>query len=186
MSNFKKYTKSTQVNPPKMLFLELGCVPFRELIKKRRISFLHYILNENQDSMMYKFLQSQLKNKRPRDWITLVLKDIDDLKQNISLEELKEIKKPTLKKNLNKTVLEEAFERLNKMKENHSKVRHIKHYKLEMQKYLKSSKLIMKQEEAQTVFSLRCRMTDVKINYKGSYETLHVKFVKKKMSHKNI
>ena len=49
---------------------------------------------------------------------------------------------------------------------------HIKHYKLEMQKYQKSSKLKMKQEEAQTVFSLRCRMADVKNNYKGSYETL--------------
>ena len=172
--------RAPKSTPKEMLFLELGCVPFRELIKKRRISFLHYILNENQDSMMYKFLQSQLKNKRPRDWITLVLKDMDDLKLNLSLEELKETKKPKLKKILNKTVLEEAFERLNKMKENHSKVMHIKHYKLEMQKYLKSSKLKMKQEEAQTVFSLRCRMTDVKNNYKGSYETYACEVCKEK------
>jgi hypothetical protein len=40
-----------------------------------------------------------------------------------------------------------------------------------MQKYLKSSNLKMKKEEAQTVFSLRCRITDVKNIYKGSYET---------------
>ena len=123
--------RAPKSTPKEMLFLELGCVPFRELIKKRRISFLHYILNENQDSMMYTFLQSQLKNKRPRDWITLVLKDMDDLKLNLSLEELKETKKNKLKNILNKTVLEEAFERLNKMKENHSKVMHIKHYKLQ-------------------------------------------------------
>jgi hypothetical protein len=66
------------------------------------------------------------------------------------------------------------------MKENHSKVMHIKHYKLEMQKYLKSSKLKMKQGEAQTVFILRCRMTDAKYNYKGSYETYACEVCKEK------
>ena len=49
--------------PVEMLYLELGCIPFRELIRKRRISFLHYILNQDQDSMLYKFLMTQLKTE---------------------------------------------------------------------------------------------------------------------------
>ena len=40
-----------------------------------------------------------------------------------------------------------------------------------MQKYLKASQYNIKQEEAQMIFNLRSRMTEVKINYRGSYET---------------
>ena len=121
--------------PKEMLFLEMGVVPFRELLIKRRISFLHQILNEDKDSMMHRFLQTQLKNMRPKDWITQVLKDIN---LNASLEEIKVMKKSELKKILKKLVSDTAFERLQKLKENHSKIMNVKHYKLEMQKYLKA------------------------------------------------
>ena len=62
-----------------MLFLELGCVPFRELIRKRRILFLHYILNEDPNSMMYRFLMTQMKNRKQKDWIYIVSNDFSDL-----------------------------------------------------------------------------------------------------------
>ena len=39
-----------------------------------------------------------------------------------------------------------------------------------MQKYLLPNDLKMKQEESQLIFKLRCRVTDVKTNMKGSYE----------------
>ena len=68
-----KVPKST---PKEMLYLELGCVPFRQLIQKRRILFLHYILNESNESLMYRFLQSQILNRKKKDWITQVLTDI--------------------------------------------------------------------------------------------------------------
>ena len=108
--------------PKEMLFLEMGVVPFRELLIKRRISFLHQILNEDKDSMMHRFLQTQLKNMRPKDWITQVRKDIKDINLIASLEEIKVMKKSELKKILKKLVSDTAFERLQKLKENHSKV----------------------------------------------------------------
>ena len=66
LSRLMKAPRST---PKEMLFLELGCIPFRQLIRKRRILFLHYLLNESLDSMMYKFLDAQLKTKKKKDWI---------------------------------------------------------------------------------------------------------------------
>ena len=36
-----------RATPKEMLYLELGCTPFRELIIKRRILFLHYIISQN-------------------------------------------------------------------------------------------------------------------------------------------
>ena len=32
--------------PKEMLYLETGCVPFGELIRERRLRFLHYLLNK--------------------------------------------------------------------------------------------------------------------------------------------
>ena len=46
---------------------------------------MHHILNEDKDSLKFKFLQTQLRKKSPKDWITQVFKDIMDLKLNLSL-----------------------------------------------------------------------------------------------------
>ena len=48
------------------------------------------------------------------------------------------------------------------IKANHSKVKSIKHKNLEMQKYLKSSELKNKKDEAQEKFKLKCRVTEEK------------------------
>ena len=133
--------------------------------------FLHYLLNESPDSMVYKFLDVQLKTKKKKDWIYQVLGDIEDLKLNMSLEELKTIKKSKLKSILKKAVEDKTFEDLQKTKETHSKVNKIQHNKLEMQRYLKPNNLKIRKEEAQTIFKLRSRVTDVKTNYKGKYDT---------------
>ena len=52
---------------------------FRHIIKQRRLGFLHYILNENSESMMYRFLQAQLKNRTIRDWASKVMEDLKSL-----------------------------------------------------------------------------------------------------------
>ena len=49
--------------PKEMIYLELGCIPLRYIIKKRRILFLHYILNQDPNSMLFKFLMTQIKIK---------------------------------------------------------------------------------------------------------------------------
>ena len=52
----RQILRSPKTTPKEMLFLELGCIPLRELIRKRRILFLQYIVKESPQSMMYKFL----------------------------------------------------------------------------------------------------------------------------------
>ena len=53
--------------PKEMLFLELGVVPFREIIRKRRLSFLYYILHERRDSMIKEVFETQRKDSTPKD-----------------------------------------------------------------------------------------------------------------------
>ena len=53
--------KAPRSTPKEIIYLELGCVPLRELLMKRRILFLHYIMNQNENSMIQKFFKTQLK-----------------------------------------------------------------------------------------------------------------------------
>ena len=55
--------KAPKSTSKEMLFLELGCLPLRDMIKKRRLSFLQYILQEEETSMIYRFLEAQLKQR---------------------------------------------------------------------------------------------------------------------------
>ena len=147
-----------------MKHLELGVVLVRFQIMKRKLGFVQYILKQIKDSMIFKFHQTQLEKKGPKDWITQVLKDMEDLRINLSLDDIKELKKSDLKNIVNKAVMDKAYEELTTLKECHFKVMKVKHFKLEMQKYLKSNPIKISQEEAQMIFKLRNRVTDVKIN----------------------
>ena len=162
--------KAPRSTPKEMFFLELGCVPIRELIIKRRIMFLHYIINQSENSMIYKFFKTQLKTKRTKDWVSSVLKDLEDLKIEKTIEEIKNTKKITLKRMINKAITEKAFNRLIGIKENHSKVRHLEYAEFKMQNYLKPSKIKIKQCEIQTIFQMRSRVTNVKLNFRGKFE----------------
>ena len=85
--------KAPKSTPKEMLFLELGLVPFREIIRRRRLGFLHYILTEEKDSMIFKFFESQRKNKTSKDWVTTVLEDMKKLNLDMSFEEIGNMKK---------------------------------------------------------------------------------------------
>ena len=75
--------------PKEMLYLELGCIPMRFTVMTRRIMFLHYILNEEQDSLINKVLQAQIKVPSKNDFILGVEEDLDDLETYLSLEDIK-------------------------------------------------------------------------------------------------
>ena len=60
----RKLMKAPKTTPKEMFFLELGCVPIRQVITEKRISFLHYILNQDSKSLIYNFFQSQLASRR--------------------------------------------------------------------------------------------------------------------------
>jgi hypothetical protein len=61
----------------------------------------------------------------------------------------------------------------------------LKNLKLEMQRYLKPNQLKMSKDEAITIFKMRSRVSEVKINYQEKYENLECDVMRKK-SHKNI
>ena len=152
-----------------MLFLELGCIPLREIIRERRLGFLHYILNEDEESMVNKFFKSQLKNKTKKDWVNSVLDDLESLGlADLSWEHIRSMKKGIFMNMVKEKIELKAFENLQKKKKSHSKAKQLNHNAIKMQKYLQANQTNIKREEAQLIFQLRCKVTEVKVNLKGS------------------
>ena len=89
------------------------------------------------------------------------------------------MRKTRLKIIVNQAIKEKTFRDLVKKKESHSKVMNIRHERLEMQGYMKPNNLKMKIEEVQEIFKMRCRVTDVKTNYKAKYESFECEACKK-------
>ena len=114
---------------------------------------------------------TQIKTSKKKDWIVQVMADLKELNLGEDLEQIRKIKRLKFKDILDKRIIKQAFQDLENMKEAHSKVMNVKYKKFEMQKYLKACNLKIKQEEAQEIFRLRSRVSNVKMNFKANYDT---------------
>ena len=129
-----------------------------------------YILKQDQQSLIYKFFQSQKNHQTSKDWVTTVRKDLKELNMNTNFDEIQLMKKCEFKKMIKQNIEIEAKNDLNAKKLNHSKVRNLQHNNIGMQKYLKHGQTQISVEERQLIFKLRAKVTDVKMNFRGMYE----------------
>ena len=166
----RKILNAPRATPKEMLFLELGCMRLRDIIKQRRLLFLHYILNEPSESLVHSFLVAQMKTRNKKDWVTTVLIDLDELNIKLSFEEIKLMKKSSFQALVKTSINDYAFKNLEKLKLSHSKVEKVRHRTLQMRTYLSPNQIKATKEEKQLIFKLRCRVTDLKTNMKGIYE----------------
>ena len=52
-----------------MLCQEIGLIQYRDIKREKRL--LYYVLSEKEDSVMFKFLKSQMRKRTKRDLVTL-------------------------------------------------------------------------------------------------------------------
>ena len=183
----RQLLKAPKGTPKEMLYLELGCISFREMIRERRMGFLHYILNEDKKSMINRFFEAQVKNGNKKDWCKTVSEDLKYLDmENLDFEMIRRMKKARFMKEIKQSIQKKTLEKLQKEKESHSKVKEIKHKSIQMQKYLQPNNMKMLKEDAQLVFKLRCRVTGVKINMGGKYDNLECEACGLEEEHSNI
>ena len=89
----RKILQTSRGCPIIQLYLEIGQAPARFEIQKMRLLYLKYILDEEEDSILKKFLNLQFKEPVRRDWASTVMRDINELEINLSLEEIKNMTK---------------------------------------------------------------------------------------------
>ena len=99
------------------------------------------------------------------------MEDLEELELGLSFENIKVMKKSSFNNLVNKSIAEDAFKKLEKLKLSHSKVENVKHRMLQIRKYFLPSNTKATKDEIQLIFKLRSRMTETKTNYKGLYDT---------------
>ena len=78
-----------------------------------------------------------MKNRTSKDWATTIMNDLDELKMNISIEDIKKVKKGIIMKTLSSHI--NQLNHLSEKQESHSKMNNWSRSMLKMQKYLKSN-----------------------------------------------
>ena len=150
----------------------MNCIPIRFIIRSRRLNFLHCILHEEPNSLIFRFLQAQLDDPTENDWGTNVHDDLKRLEMYAELNDIREASFYTFESDIRKRIVKDALIYLNHEKASHSKVLHIVHSEMELQDYLSPSSGLVSLE-AKFIFMLRTRMLDIKSNYQGKYSNLN-------------
>ena len=57
---------------------ETGATPILNILKSRRLVFLHYILTRNPHEMLPRVFKTQLRNPSKGDWSKLIKRDMED------------------------------------------------------------------------------------------------------------
>ena len=151
--------------PKEMLYLELGVTPIRYIIMCRRLLFYQEILKQPNNSLMYKFYQTQHSNPTKNDWCLTVKSNMETLNIQKSESELKLISEFSFSELVKAAVKKESFQYLNSLKSGHSKVLHIQYDHLKMQDYFLTNKLSTQLKKF--TFLCRSRMLAVGANFKA-------------------
>ena len=157
---------SSQVSTPReALYLESGNIPIRYVLMSRRLNFLHYMLNEDEDSLIRSVLMAQIENPTSGDWITTALEDLKTLNIDLKLDEIQRSSKNNFKTLVKEKVRIKAFQYLLEIKDSHSKTSNLVYSALRLQDYLMPFSLLSIKEKS-FIFSARCRMVEVRCNFK--------------------
>ena len=75
--------------------------------------FLHYMLNEKKDSLINKFLHTQIDNPTKNDWIHTVREDLEKLEIGLDMETIRDLSKESFKRFVDKKLENLALDYLN-------------------------------------------------------------------------
>ena len=78
-------------------------------LMSRKLNFLHYILNEDEDSLIHKFFTAQCRNPVKGDWVMTVKEYLSDLDINMTFEQMKSMSKQSYKNMVKEKVRTASF-----------------------------------------------------------------------------
>ena len=150
-----------------MKYLDLGVVPVRFEIMKRKLGFLQYILKQNKESMIYKILKVTSETSAKNDFVYTRKKYLKTLDLDLSFEEIEKMTKFTFKKLLKAKINSAAFSYLEEQKNKQKKIKDILYSKLEMQEYLVDGD--RNNNISKVIYKARGMTLDIKTQKKWKY-----------------
>ena len=148
------------------LYLETGCLDIATVMKAKRVNYLHYLLKENEETMLYKFFKAQWTWPVRGDWTIQVKEDLEDFNIPSALDYLEGISSNSFKTLIKKRSKEYALEKFLKLKRKHSKLDNLYYSEMKLQEYLELKDF--KTEDAKVLLLWRLRMAKFGANFGDS------------------
>ena len=79
-ATLRDLVKTEQSAPRHLLYLELGIIPARYVIKQRKVMHLKHILMQDENTLMKKVFNAQVKSPSKGDWASEVFNILKELK----------------------------------------------------------------------------------------------------------
>ena len=155
--------------PRSILYLEVGEIPARFQIKRLMLNYLHYILQEDKNSLLSKFFHAQWANPITNDWVSNIQKVKTEINLNYSFEEIKVMKKTKYTRIVESKIRIAAFDYLKAKIKSKGKEINYGDY-LTCQNYLLPNQ-ILTFDEQKLIFAYRSRMNKLQYNYPGNQQT---------------
>ena len=155
------------LTPIELLYLELGLIPLSDLVKCRRILYLHNILARDENQLLSRFFKAQNGNLSKGDWSEIVKKDLSDFSLKFTFDQIKHMKYEKFKSIVKKACKIYTLNHLLLTKSSHRKGKNLEYSKIETKEYLLTNKITVSQ--AMLLFKIRSRMLEVKMNFKEKY-----------------
>ena len=152
-------------------YLELGIIPIRFEIMKRKIMFLQYILRQEKNSMVYKIFKAMEDNPIKNDFVYTCKKYLEILKINTNFEEIGKMSKFTLKQILREKTKFEALVYLKSQQMVQEKIKNIVYRDLKMQDYLFEGDRNLLVSKA--IYKARGQILDIKMHKRWKFDNLN-------------
>ena len=112
LSLLRKFLNVPYTVPAEAVYLELGCLNIETILKARRLVYLHYLLKQEESSMVYKVFITQWKYPATKnEWTEQVKIDLNDFGFSDDLSEIRTISANSFKNCVKKKAKEYAFYR---------------------------------------------------------------------------
>ena len=178
----RKIFKTAKGCPIIQLYLEVGQFPARFEIQKMRLLYLKYILEQDNESKLKKFLILQMNEPSRGDWASTCMNDLKMLDIDCSLEEIKIMTKNKFNRILKEKIKVSALKYL--LEKKGHKGKEIEYGSLQMAEYLQPFGNKLTVEEKRELFSIRNRMVDIPDNFpRGKTEFKCICGEQENMSH---
>ena len=161
-SFMRQLLKTSKGCPINQLYREVGQIPARFDIFKLRLFFLKYILNQEDKSLISKFLHLQLENPKRGDWVSSCVENLEDLDIQLSFSEIKNMSLSKYTSLVKRKCEESAYTYL--MKKRGKKGKEINYPAIQMSDYLLPNDELSIEEQRQ-IFEMRNKMSNIPSNY---------------------
>ena len=111
-------------SPSEILYLKTGCLPIKDVITVRRLSYLHTTLERSEDEIIKKVYLAQKKQQSEGDWLNLVDIDKRDLDMMYEDSAIARMSSEDYLDIVKTKVRQKAFAELRKIQQGLEKVRH--------------------------------------------------------------